>query len=83
MAPIARTSSGLRDALFDEMDALRNGQSNPNRAIAVAKIACQVINSVKMEIEYQKHVAASPSKTDFVNGGAALRLGLPEQAEAA
>ncbi len=50
--PIPRTSAGLRDALMDEWDALRQGESNPQRAQAIAKLACQVINSVKMEIEF-------------------------------
>ena len=53
---IPRTSSGLRDAIFDEWDALRRGESNPQRAIAISKLACQVINSVKMEIEFHSHV---------------------------
>ena len=29
-----RTSSGLRDVLFDELDRLTNGQSNPQQAQA-------------------------------------------------
>tara|TARA_R110000803_G_scaffold15030_1_gene41744 strand:+ start:223 stop:468 length:246 start_codon:yes stop_codon:yes gene_type:complete len=47
-----RTSIGLRDALFDELDALRDGTSNPQKSQATAKLAVQIINSVKMEIDY-------------------------------
>lgn len=54
--PIERTSRGLRDALFDELDRLRDGSSNPQHAQAVAKLACQIINSVKAEIEFHSHV---------------------------
>jgi hypothetical protein len=51
---IARTSAGLRDAIFDEIDALRNGKSNPTRANAVAKLATGVIDTVRMEMEVQR-----------------------------
>jgi len=50
--PTVRTSLGLRDALFDELDALRDGTSNPQKSQATAKLAVQIINSVKMEIDY-------------------------------
>jgi hypothetical protein len=61
LSKIPRTSSGLRDALFDEWDALRAGESNPQRAQAIAKLACQVINSVKIEIEFHSHVNSAPA----------------------
>ena len=46
-----RTSAGLCDALFQEFDLLRNGRSDPHRASAVAKLAVQIINTKKLEIE--------------------------------
>lgn len=49
-----RTSSGLRDALFDELDLLRNGKSDSGRASAVSKLAVQIINSARMEVEFQR-----------------------------
>jgi hypothetical protein len=79
MPSVSRSSQGLRDLMFDELDAIRNGRSNPNRLIAVSKIACQIINSVKMEIEYQKHVASSAQvseRNEFINGSN-LQLGAP------
>lgn len=48
---VKRTSLGLRDALFDEIDALRTGESNPARAMSIAKLAVQIINSAALEIE--------------------------------
>lgn len=60
-SPVIRTSLGLRDALFEEIDLLRNGNSNPQRAGAVAKLAVQIINTVNMEVEYQKHVTSMPN----------------------
>jgi hypothetical protein len=37
--------------LFEEFDLLRNGQSNPHRAAAVAKLAVQIINTKRLEID--------------------------------
>jgi len=51
MKTTEKTSAGLCDALFDEFDMLRNGLSDPQRASAVAKLAVQIINTKKLEIE--------------------------------
>jgi hypothetical protein len=53
---VSRTSAGLRDALFDELDRLRNGETNATNANAVARLADQVINTVSMELEVAKHM---------------------------
>lgn len=55
-----RTSLGLRDTLFDELDALRDGSSTPQRAGAIAKLAVQIVNTVNLELDFQKYVANSP-----------------------
>lgn len=52
--PVSRSSMGLRDAIFDEIDAIRNGESNPTRANAVAKLAAGIVDTVRMDIEVQK-----------------------------
>jgi hypothetical protein len=51
---VIRTSEGLRDAIFDELDALRAGTSNPARANAVAKLAAGVVDTVRIEVEVQR-----------------------------
>ena len=53
---VARTTAGLRNALFDELDALRSGKSNPQKARATALICNTVLNSVEVEIEFHKYV---------------------------
>ena len=35
---VARTSAGLRNALFDELDGLRSGTTNATKANATAKL---------------------------------------------
>jgi hypothetical protein len=77
-APIVRNSAGLRDALFDEIDAIRMGKSNPTRANAVAKLATGVVETVRMEIEVQKHLKQHPAGAKQIAGtplGAPLTLG--------
>lgn len=54
-AGVTRTSAGLRDAIFDELDAIRRGESNPTRANAVSKLAGSIVETVRMEVEVQKH----------------------------
>jgi hypothetical protein len=54
------STDGLRHRLFEEWDLLRAGGSNPQRAQAIAKLACQVINSVKIEIEFYSHINSAP-----------------------
>lgn len=79
-APIQRTSAGLRDAIFDEIDAVRNGTSNPTRANAIAKLATGIVETVRMEIEVQRHMRSAASKpekeaSDLTALGAPLALG--------
>lgn len=79
-APISRTSAGLRDAIFDELDSIRNGTSNPTRANAVAKLAGSIVETVRMEIEVQRFARTattgkSPSPTMESVLGQALTLG--------
>lgn len=77
-APIVRNSAGLRDAIFDEIDAIRMGKSNPTRANAVAKLATGIVETVRMEIEVQRHLrstaSAQPIEQPAQIGGA---LGVP------
>ena len=45
-----RTMSGLRDALFDELQDLRAGIANPNEALAFAKLADKIIQTVVLDL---------------------------------
>lgn len=74
-APSVRTGEGLRDILFDEIDKLRAGTGNPTVAIAVAKLACQIINTVKVEVEYQRHIRALNEGNDAAKSPETIRLG--------
>ena len=56
--PMTRTSEGLRDALFDEIDAFRRGQGDAQRATAIAKLVDKVLATAKLEHEVSKYQGA-------------------------
>ncbi len=60
-APTAtsRNSEGLRDTLFEELDMLRAGHSTPLRASAVSKIAAQVIEAARLDLDFMRAASAS------------------------
>lgn len=53
-ARVQRTSAGLREALFDELDDLRGGKTNATKANATAKLATAIIDTVEMELSVHK-----------------------------
>lgn len=59
--PITRSTTGLRAALFEEMDALRSGKSDAQRARSMAMMANSILDSVKVEVEYHKYITAKPT----------------------
>jgi hypothetical protein len=42
---VRRTSAGLRDAIFDEIDAIRAGESSSARANAISKLASGIVKN--------------------------------------
>lgn len=47
-----RSTAGLRDALFSEMEDLKSGASAPHEALAFSKLASQIISSVELDLRY-------------------------------
>lgn len=56
---IERTSAGLANAMFDELDKLNTGESTPQEARAKASIANSIISICRLEIDYSKYLAGS------------------------
>ena len=70
--PMKRTSEGLRDALFDEIDAFKRGQGDPQRAMAISKLAAQILSAAKVEHEVAKFKGAdgySPAPLQLGSAG--------------
>ena len=50
-----RTITGLRNALFIELDNFRKGKLNHKEAVAIARIADSIIKSVRLEMDVYRH----------------------------
>lgn len=63
--PVTRTSAGLRDALFDAIDGIRAGRLDASKANATARLAAEIVNTARLEIEARKgdRCAATSSHT--------------------
>lgn len=59
ITPVPTTVEGLRDALFDELNLLRQGKSTPVRSRAIALMASQIIDSLRVQIQFQRMVIAN------------------------
>ena len=51
---VPKTAEGLRDALFDEINLLRQNKTTPNRARAISQLARDVIDSIRVQIQHQR-----------------------------
>lgn len=74
-SPVARTSVGLRNALFDDIDSLRNGEITHQRASAMARLSTPILNSVKLELDHERFVATHKAVDGNPVKIAALDLG--------
>jgi len=57
---VVRTSAGLREVLFDEIDRLRKGETNATNANALARLSDQICTTIHMELEVHRHLAKLP-----------------------
>lgn len=57
----------LRNYLSNELERVSSGQTTPAAANASANLAGKILSSVKMELEYNKMVGASP-QIGFLKG---------------
>lgn len=69
---VNRSSAGLRDAIFDEIDAIRNGSSNPTRANAVAKLAGSIVETVRMELDVQRYAHQTAGQATAIDSVSSL-----------
>lgn len=73
--PVERTTNGFRNALFDELDSLRQGTSNHNIANATSRLCSTIIDSVRMELEVRKFLQTSGTATERPVLGIPIELG--------
>lgn len=78
-----RTTEGLRDVLFDEIDAIRCGGSNAARCNAVGRAAETIIDVVRLEmqlVEFDRKTAARGGPHSGLTTNVQVRLGAIEHA---
>lgn len=65
-----RTSSGLRDLLFDELESLSRGESEPMQAASVARLATAIIKTAEVELQYlqMRGERTDIQKLEFLKG---------------
>lgn len=66
---VPKTAEGLRDALFDEINLLRQNKTTPNRARAISQLARDVIDSIRVQIQHQRLMKEVGDKGPGVNLG--------------
>ena len=52
--PVPKTTQGLRDALFDEMNLLRAGKTTQEKTQLLCRLATQIIDSIRVQIQFEK-----------------------------
>ncbi len=77
-----RTSEGLRDILFAEIEQLQGPKGDPRRALAVANVARQIVNTVRVELDYARQLIELRERGGDVNLGT-LALGHESNAPSA
>lgn len=68
MTTVPKTIEGLRDALFDEINELRSGRGNLQRARAVAQLSAQAIDSIRVQIQYSRMILQAKDEKPVLLG---------------
>ena len=76
MAKPSRTTQGLRDILFDEIEELRSGNGDAAKSQAVANLAKQIINTAKVELDFVRTIQQQEAEGNVVTLGN-MELGSP------
>lgn len=61
----ARTGFGLREALFEAIDKLHNGQMDSNTANAIVKVSREIHQSVELQVSVEMSRIAGDMKSSF------------------
>ncbi len=64
---IERTSKGLSNTLFDELEKLKKGESTPQQSRSVAALANTICSVSRLEMDYARFV--SMERSDSASSG--------------
>lgn len=71
---VERTPSGLRDALFDLLDSVRDGSVSPRRAKIQCDIAARIIETGRLELQTIQAARQGLELAALLSGGEPARL---------
>lgn len=57
MSKVKRTTTGLREVLFDQIDGLISGKITPQQAKAVSGLASQLVSVTRLEMEASRFIS--------------------------
>jgi hypothetical protein len=63
----ARTSRGLRNTLFEQIDLLRRGQINAKDARAFSSLASQILSTAKLELNMARFLTLEDTEPQEKN----------------
>lgn len=69
LAPVPKTAEGLRDALFDEINALRAGTTSPQKARTISLLASHIIDSIRVQIQQGRLLLDADRKEMYLGSG--------------
>ena len=73
---VTRTSKGLQETLFDEIDSLRDGTTTPQSARTIASLASGIIQTAKLEMDYGRFIADQRSGREEITEPKTIQLGV-------
>ena len=72
---IERTSAGLASAMFDELEALKRGDSTPQQARAKAALANTICSISRLEMDFARFVSAERGHGESARALQSLPMG--------
>lgn len=73
--PVIRSPRGLIECVFDEIDLMREGKSNPQRATAISRLATNIVNMAELEVEYNNRIEMGGSTLKKLSSSTFLTSG--------
>lgn len=66
---ISRSAEGLRESLFETLEALRNGQIGTKEAKTLASISMAIVKTVEVQLEYEQMLIRGDVSHHLANVG--------------
>ena len=72
---VVRTSKGLQDCLFDEIDDLHAGRVTPQSSRTIAALASGILQTARLEMDAARFVTEQRGSADLGDTTKAIKFG--------